>query len=84
MTDSTRYPETKSDADNNPSREGPPGMPRWVKVAAIIVGVLILLFVVLKITGIGGEHGPGRHMSGTGAPPFSLVAERAPSAVDHT
>ena len=42
----------------------PPGMPRWVKVAAIVVGVLFLLFVVLQLTGIGGEHGPGRHMSG--------------------
>ena len=46
----------------------PPRMPRWVKVAALIVGVLVLLFVVLQLTGIGGEHGPGRHMSGTTTP----------------
>lgn len=44
----------------------PPGMPRWVKIAAIVVGVLILLFLVLQLTGVGGEHGPGRHMSGQG------------------
>lgn len=43
----------------------PPGMPRWVKIAAITVGVLIVLFLVLQLTGIAGEHGPGRHMSGT-------------------
>jgi cytochrome b561 len=46
----------------------PPGMPRWVKVAALVVGLLVLLFVVLRLTGIAGEHGPGRHMSGTTAP----------------
>ncbi len=46
----------------------PPGMPRWVKIAAIVVGLLILLFVVLQLTGIGGEHGPGRHMSGETTP----------------
>ena len=46
----------------------PPRMPRWVKVAWITVGLLVLLFVVLQLTGIGGEHGPGRHMSGTATP----------------
>ena len=46
----------------------PPRMPRWVKVAAIVVGLLVLLFVVLQLTGIGGEHGPGRHMSGLTTP----------------
>ncbi len=53
-------PDPRSAAD----RHAPPGMPRWVKVSAIVVGVLLLLFLVLKLTGIGGEHGPGRHLSG--------------------
>lgn len=44
----------------------PPRMPRWVRVAAIVVGVLILVFLVLQLTGIAGEHGPGRHFSGPG------------------
>jgi hypothetical protein len=44
-------------------RETPPGTPRWVKIFAIIAIVLILLFVILKLTGIGGNHGPGRHFS---------------------
>jgi hypothetical protein len=43
--------------------DAPPGMPRWVKVAAVVVGLLILLFVVLQLTGIAGEHGPGMHSS---------------------
>ncbi|MBT2370281.1 hypothetical protein J7E88_34670 [Streptomyces sp. ISL-10] len=38
-------------------------MPRWVKWPAIIIGIVVLLFVVLKLTGHGGEHGPGRHLS---------------------
>ena len=53
-------------------RGAPPGMPRWVKIAAMTVGVLILLFVILRLTGIGGEHGPGRHMSGSASQPVSL------------
>jgi hypothetical protein len=35
--------------------------PRWVKVAGIIVVGLVLLFVFLKLTGLGGSHGPSRH-----------------------
>jgi hypothetical protein len=55
-----------------PHGESPPGMPRWVKVAAIIIGILVVLFVVLLVTGIGGQHGPGRHMSAS-TPPATLA-----------
>lgn len=48
-------------------REAPPGMPRWVKICLTVVGVLIALFLVAQLTGLGGQHGPGRHMSGQGA-----------------
>ncbi|MFP1628483.1 hypothetical protein ACLB9X_25690 [Streptomyces sp. 5K101] len=47
---------------SQPPRSNPPGAPRWAKVSAIVVGVLILLAVVVKLTGLGGDHGPGRHM----------------------
>lgn len=60
-----------------------PSAPRWVKVLGTIAIVLILLFVVLKVTGIGGAHGPGRHMpSGHAhgdAPPASVTKDPAPS-----
>ena len=46
-----------------PEADAPPGMPRWVTVTAILVGLLILLFLVLQLTGIAGEHGPGMHSS---------------------
>jgi len=43
-----------------------PGAPRWVKISAIIAGVLVLLVVILLLVG-GGQHGPGRHLAANGA-----------------
>ncbi len=62
------------DGDNTrfqPDRESKPGMPRWVKMSAIIVGALVLLVVILAVTGVlGGQHGPGRHLPGGHTPPI--------------
>lgn len=44
-----------------------PGAPRWVKVFGIIGIVLALLLVIIMFTGVGGKHGPGRHIK-SGAP----------------
>jgi hypothetical protein len=33
-----------------------------VKISLIVVGILIAAFVVLNLTGWGGQHGPRRHM----------------------
>lgn len=44
------------------NRESPPGIPRWLKVFGIIVIGLIVLFVILQFTGVGGQHGPAMHM----------------------
>jgi hypothetical protein len=38
-----------------------PGTPRWVKVSVAIIGVVVLLFIILKVAGFGGGHGPHRH-----------------------
>lgn len=43
--------------------DAPPSLPRWVTIAAIVVGVLILLVVILQLTGFAGDHGPGMHSS---------------------
>ena len=43
-----------------------PRMPRWVKVFVVIGAVLVVL-VVLRLAGIGGNHGPSRHRSGAPA-----------------
>ena len=70
-----RGPYTSSGGDSQ--GELPPRMPRWVKVSAIVVGFLVLLFLVLQLAGIGGEHGPGRHVSGQGTPLESVSSDRA-------
>lgn len=46
-----------------------PGMPRWVKVSGIILCLMILLAVIVAVSGIGGPHGPSRHLppAGTGS-----------------
>lgn len=41
----------------------PPPRPRWVKVSAIIVGIVVAALLVLALT---GDHGPGRHLPGGG------------------
>ena len=61
---------------------GEPGMPRWVKVSGIVVVVLILLLGGLKLLGVGGEHGPGRHAPSGGnggqEPPSGVAVGPAP------
>ena len=37
------------------------GMPRWVKVALGVALAVLLVVVLAMLTGVGGEHGPGRH-----------------------
>ena len=56
-----------------PHSDTPPGVPRWVKVFAVVAGVLALLAVILMLTGLGGEHGPGRHTGS--APAVGVTAE---------
>jgi hypothetical protein len=60
-----------------------PGTPRWVKASGIVVGILALLVVVVVAAGVGGPHGPGRHLrSGDagGVAPSSGAAEGADRA----
>lgn len=40
-------------------RESSPSKTRWVKIVGIIAIVLVLLFVIIQLTCIGGDHGPG-------------------------
>jgi hypothetical protein len=46
-------------------REPATGIPRWVKVAGIIVAVLAMLVVIMLLVG-GGGHGPSRHALSAG------------------
>lgn len=62
-----------------------PGAPRWVKVLGTILIALILLVVMLQLTGVGGRHGPGRHMptgdsAGQAAPPATTEEHTSPES----
>jgi hypothetical protein len=60
-----------------------PGTPRWVKVFGILAIGLVLLVAIVVFTGVGGPHGPGRHMqsgdAGGGTAPSSVTQDPAPS-----
>lgn len=78
MADPPRYPRT-DDADDRPdhgSTDAYPGTPRWVKVFGIIALLLALLLMVVMATGVGGSHGPGRHMPSGAVGRMPAVAER--------
>ena len=51
-----------TDPHDRPSPTPASGVPRWVKIFALIAMVLIVLFVLLQVA-TGGKHGPGRHLS---------------------
>jgi len=73
MLGETTMPQTHV----KPDRRSPPSTPRWVKVSAIIVIVLVLLFVILHLTG----NGFGGHQGHT--PPSSAIASVIEQWVQH-
>lgn len=76
--------ESQSRATEEARRAGPPsypGAPRWVKVLGIVAIGLVLLAVIIVLSGVGGPHGPGRHMpsgdAGGDAPPSGVTGHGA-------
>jgi plastocyanin len=61
MDDSPGYPDAGDATGVGPDRGSTTRLPRWVKVLGILALVLGLLVVILRFTGVGGEHSPGRH-----------------------
>ena len=57
------HPDHHDNARTVHTDDQPPSMPRWVKASLLLLALLALLFVILKLTGIGGNHGPSRHLS---------------------
>lgn len=63
-------------------REGrPPATPGWVKVSGIVVGAVLLVFLILKLAGAGGQHGPGMHQSSAFAVEPVQLASATPSVL---
>ena len=61
--------------------------PRWVKIIGIIALVLMLLLGILHLTGLGGNHGPGRHLPSGGAGgsrPLAITVDQASFASGST
>jgi hypothetical protein len=44
-----------------------PGTPRWVKVSGMVAAAIAVLIAFVIVTGVGGPHGPGRHMQSSNA-----------------
>ena len=68
------------DEDTGPGaeRDSSSGTPRWVKVSALFALVVVALFVILLVTGRGGEHGPGRHGSAPDGAPATQTDRTGP------
>ena len=79
--------DARDEIEPTPAAGPAPGMPRWVKVSLLIVVALIALFVALRLTGLGGQHGPGRHFGpgqdGGQTPSSSVGGHRPPPGMDH-
>ena len=87
MTARPPSPDTGENVDAalGPDGQLTTGAPRWVKVFGIIVLALALLFVGLKVTGLGGDHGPGRHGGRDGTTPSSVTGggHTPPPSMNH-
>lgn len=68
-------PYRDTSTGNDTEHELPPAIPRWVKVSAIVVGLLVVLFVALTLAGVGGDHGPGRHTLAAGTAGSALPGD---------
>ena len=56
---------TDPDTDTTPGRpadDGYTGLPTWVKWTLLAVVAVIVVLVLARFV-VGGDHGPGRHMS---------------------
>jgi hypothetical protein len=74
MTDSPAQPDDLDQTGATGGQSPPAGMPRWVKVFAVIGIILVVVLLVALL--VGGNHGPSRH---TGDPGGSTVAAIADS-----
>lgn len=61
MADQPRDTGSDQSREVDPGREPPPRMPRWFRVSAIVVGILILVVIAVMLIA-GGDHGPGGHV----------------------
>ena len=63
--------------DETPGGGPEPGIPRWVKVIGWVVAALVVLVIILQLTGLAGDHGPGRHFGGLAPSPSAVDGSSA-------
>ncbi len=72
MANPPPYSDSNSDTGDDtrvrPDRGSTTRTPRWVMIVGIIILVLVLLYAIMMLAGVGGEHGPGRHTPSGGGP----------------
>jgi hypothetical protein len=54
--------QTQEEPDRRSSAGTAPSTPLWVKIFGIIFIILVLLIGAVLLLGIGGPHGPARHL----------------------
>lgn len=79
MTDPTDRPDPHDDTGGEFDPGSPPRVPDWVKAFGVVLGVLVLVWVILQLTGVGGEHGPGQHGHQARAPAAAVVDTHLPA-----
>lgn len=76
-----RDPDTAENTDVGGDPRSTTGTPRWVKVS-LIAAIVLALLVILMLSGVLGEHGPGRHTHSGGlsspAPSSTVRASSGP------
>ena len=73
MADPSRYPNALDDKGGESGQESSPRTPRWVKLFGIVILLLILAFLIVKLVGVGGNHGPDRHSSSDSIGDFAVI-----------
>jgi hypothetical protein len=76
MSEEPRSPDADEDAATVPERPSPPGLPRWLKLSAAVVIVLILGAIAVSVLA-GVEHGPGQFGPGQHGPGGDAGADPA-------
>lgn len=80
MPDRSGWADTDDDTGVEPDRGSRPRISRWQKVVGIVFLVVVLMFVILRLAGVGG--GFGRHSPGGDSPRQDTPAERQEPETD--
>lgn len=75
-------PTTARDSIAGHDRQAPPGAPRWVKIAAAIALIAVVMIAVMLL--FGADHGPGRQTSGGAGADPAVSATRSAIGGGHS